>query len=77
MGSKNITVTDEAYDRLKSCKQPNESFTDTVLRLTRGDKDVFKGLGAWTGTENGKRVEATRRKLNSELDERHDELSRQ
>lgn len=74
MGSKNLTVTEEAYDRLKSHKRPDESFTDVVIRVTGGDKDVFKGLGAWTGTEKGRRVEATRRELNEDLEERHREL---
>lgn len=29
---RNVRLTEEAYQRLKSCKQPGESFSDTVER---------------------------------------------
>ncbi len=34
MGSKNISISDEAYSRLKKMKGKNESFTDLIIRLT-------------------------------------------
>jgi predicted CopG family antitoxin len=34
LGSKNISISDEAYARLAALKGPNESFTDVVNRLT-------------------------------------------
>lgn len=34
MGSKTISVSDEAYARLKALKKPGESFSDTINRLT-------------------------------------------
>ena len=34
MGSKTISVSDEAYARLKARKRPGESFSDTINRLT-------------------------------------------
>jgi len=34
MGSKTISVSDDAYARLKSRKKPGESFSDTINRLT-------------------------------------------
>ncbi len=34
MGSKTISVSDEAYARLKARKKPGESFSDTINRLT-------------------------------------------
>lgn len=34
MGSKNISISDEAYSRLKKFKGRNESFTDVINRLT-------------------------------------------
>jgi len=35
MGVKTITITEEAYRRLKSRKAGEESFSDVVLRLTK------------------------------------------
>lgn len=32
---KTITVTKEAYDALKATKEPNESFSKTILRVAR------------------------------------------
>ncbi len=34
MGSKNISISDEAYLRLSELKSRNESFTDVIYRLT-------------------------------------------
>lgn len=34
MGSKTISVSDEAYARLKALKKPGESFSDIINRLT-------------------------------------------
>jgi predicted CopG family antitoxin len=35
MPSRTITITDAAYARLAAAKEPQESFTDVVLRLTK------------------------------------------
>lgn len=35
MGTKKISISEEAYDRLSALKKPGESFTDVVNRLTR------------------------------------------
>ncbi|PSP44669.1 hypothetical protein BRC69_07835, partial [Halobacteriales archaeon QH_6_66_25] len=33
MSSKNITITEDAYERLKALKREDESFSDLVVRL--------------------------------------------
>ena len=35
MGTKNIAISDEAYQMLKALKKSGESFTDVIERLTR------------------------------------------
>ncbi len=35
MGTKNISISEEAYQRLSSLKKPNESFTQVINRLTQ------------------------------------------
>lgn len=32
---KSLTITEDAYDALKAMKHENESFSDTVIRITR------------------------------------------
>jgi predicted CopG family antitoxin len=35
MGTKNIAISDDAYQRLKTLKRPGESFTEVIERMTR------------------------------------------
>ena len=46
MGSKTITVTEEAYERLKAHKREGESFTDTLLRLAGERGGRWDGYGS-------------------------------
>lgn len=75
MGTKTITVTDEAYESLKQHKRDDESFTETILRITGSQRDVMKGFGSWEGTELRGAVEGHREEFDAELEERVDELS--
>lgn len=44
MGTKTISLTDDAYHRLKQMKKPGESFSDVVRRLT-GREDLMRFAG--------------------------------
>ncbi|MHA1722164.1 MAG: antitoxin VapB family protein [Candidatus Baldrarchaeia archaeon] len=46
MGFKTITISDEAYMKLLKLKGKKESFTDVILRLTRG-KSISHHRGKW------------------------------
>ncbi|MHA1650851.1 MAG: antitoxin VapB family protein [Candidatus Helarchaeota archaeon] len=50
MPTKTITIKEEAYKALKSLKLENESFSDTILRISK----IFSNLKeCWgTGTKN-------------------------
>ena len=47
MGSKTISLDEEAYRRLKNEKSGNESFSDVVKRITRPEKR--RSLTEFTG----------------------------
>ncbi|MFW9779799.1 MAG: antitoxin VapB family protein [Candidatus Heimdallarchaeota archaeon] len=49
MGSKTISLDEEAYKRLKREKNANESFSDVVKRLTRPvqHKSLLAFAGIW------------------------------
>ncbi|EQB67907.1 MAG: hypothetical protein AMDU5_GPLC00020G0008 [Thermoplasmatales archaeon Gpl] len=45
MGSRNISISDEAYHKLRDMKMKNESFTDVINRLTKKTSILeLKGL---------------------------------
>jgi len=50
MGSRNISISDEAYSRLAALKGPNESFTDVINRLT-GKRSILELAGVLTTAE--------------------------
>jgi predicted CopG family antitoxin len=54
MGTKNISISEEAYRRLAALKKPNESFTEVVNRLTR-KKSILELVGVLTDVE-GKEI---------------------
>lgn len=41
MGHRTITISEEAYQALSRLKQKNESFTEAILRLTKGRSDTL------------------------------------
>lgn len=45
MATKTISITEDAYERLKSWKDDNDSFSDVILRIGRKNKlSDFAGI---------------------------------
>lgn len=71
MGTKTITITEDAYESLKEHKREGESFTDTILRITSSNHDVMKGFGAMKDVDGfADAVESTREEFDGDLRER-------
>lgn len=52
MGSKTLTITEEAYNRLKAEKREDESFTETITRiLGETHSDWRRGFGRYSGAD--------------------------
>jgi len=47
MGSKNISITDDVYNLLKSLKLEGESFSDTIRRLALSKGKITEFFGLW------------------------------
>ncbi len=78
MGSKNISISDEAYLRLSELKSKNESFTELIYRLT--DKTNVLDLKGIISEDEGKSLDKNiidSRKLSKErIDKIAKELTR-
>lgn len=63
MGTKNIAISDEAYQRLRALKKAGESFTDVIERITRsrGVLELAGKLSKAEGRDVRRRVEELRR----------------
>jgi len=71
MGTKNIAISDEAYEKLKSLKRPGESFTELIERMTR-TRSVVDLAGLLTsdeGLEVKRRVSEIRKESSRRLSE--------
>jgi predicted CopG family antitoxin len=51
MATKNISITEEAYEALQRQKRNNESFTQIILRLTQSRGKLSDLYGAWKMTD--------------------------
>lgn len=63
MATKTISITEEAYAALLSEKQNSESFTQTILRLTKKKGKLADSFGKWKMTDQEEQ------KMQSELSE--------
>lgn len=50
MGTRNISISEDAYARLTALKKPNESFTQVINRIT-GKKSILNLAGILTERE--------------------------
>lgn len=68
MTTKDISLTEEAYEHLRECKREGESFSDVVVRLTRPSTSLRDGIGALPG--QGSAAEGAREEFEAEMDQR-------
>lgn len=62
---KTITVTQEAYEKVKHLKHPDESFSEVLIRISEGKSDaVARFFGAAKMTAHELEVERRRIKQN-------------
>jgi len=69
MGTKNIAISDEAYQMLKALKGPTESFTDVIERITRRSAvlDLAGILSKTEATGIEKRIKEIRRQSSQRI----------
>lgn len=80
MTTKSLTITEDAYDALKALKCGDESFSETILRISK-DKigEAAKLFGAWRDhpkeiKELRRRVREHRRAFDRDIDARRRRL---
>lgn len=72
-GTKTLTITEDAYERLNALKRDDESVSDVVNRITGEKLDVWKGFGRYDGADGDRlraAVEAGREEMDREMEER-------
>lgn len=77
MGSKTISIDDDAYKILKSAKLPDESFSDVLKRLLSPGRPKLMEFAGLLTEEEGERLEQflrEARKLEKAADDRRHKL---
>ena len=75
MGSKNISISDEAYLRLSELKLKNESFTELIYRLT--NKTNVLDLKGIISENEGNSLEKNIRESRKLSEERIDRITKE
>jgi len=77
MGTTTISLSDDAYERLKAMKREGESFSDVVRRLTAGVElgDYYGVLDDDTGAELADVVAENRRERTGTHEDRVEEFA--
>jgi predicted CopG family antitoxin len=77
MGTKTISLADDAYERLRAEKRENESFSDVVRRLTDGVslEEYYGVLSEETADELEEIVSRRREERTNEHRERVDRIA--
>lgn len=74
MTIKSLTITEDAYNALKTMKYGDESFSQAILRVSSGKKGLaakfFGALKNIDATEWEKRIKARRAEIDKECHER-------
>ena len=68
MGTTSITITNEAYNFLKSIKG-EKSFSETILTLSRSNEDIVKFAGIFKDADT-KSIENVRKEINKDWNNR-------
>ena len=80
MATKNIAITEEAYNLMLRHKRPNESFTELIKERFKKGKTLFDCAGAWEDMPEDewklfeRRVNDARKNLNASLKKRIEAL---
>ncbi|MDY6761752.1 MAG: antitoxin VapB family protein [Candidatus Nanohaloarchaea archaeon] len=77
MGTKSITITEDAYEDLASRKEENESFSDVIERIA-GRKplsDIPDVVSDETGETLADEIEAVREEADEEMEERSEKVA--
>ena len=74
---KTITITDEAYKKLKMLKERDESFTNAIIRMAGRRADIAKYAGILTEKEADElksRINAMRKESESRFEKTRKEM---
>ncbi len=76
MTTKSITITSEAYERLASCKEPRESFSDVVNKLTKrySIRDLVGLLSNEEASELTKHIKESQKRMRQRINIISEEL---